>query len=340
MKRLMFVIVCAALAAAGCSQDDMVQPPAISGPGVDAKSEDTAGNNLSFPVIWSDGYDLALRGTYGDELFGGASVEMDGQLWYEQQDALNQWQAESRVGLGSPQDVDWIDWGDNLEAKPWPDKSKVRVETVLYKDLATPMTGYTMGYIRGLGIDEMWGTNGVTYDAAQANVYSHNARLTIQKLPDEAADLDWSADLGQWVRTDGGALLPPCYNSGVWEGDEGPFGGYSAEINIKGKVIYGMLWDLKKVGDGPGVYRLTFSLDSLHGTVGNNTLFDAETAIVLPVEEGEKSGEPGGGVAVVRHDLDLTYVDVEITPSRGRGGNAAKDPDDGGGPGGGYGGGR
>ena len=54
----------------------------------------------------------------------------------------------------------------------------------------------------------------------------------------------------------------------VYNAGDGP-GYYSAEINVKGKVIYGMLWDLKKAGDGPGTYRITFSFDSVGCTAAD-----------------------------------------------------------------------
>jgi hypothetical protein len=330
----------------GCALDDVVQPEAeqVAVDEAGRKAQDSTGNNLSFPVVWSDGYALGLRGSPGEELWGGVFTEVDGVAWYHQQDALNQWQAESADGSAAPVIVDVIDWGDNLEARGWPDRSKVRVEVALFLNLDVPMTGYTMGYISGLGIDEMWGASGATYDATQAIVYSHNARLTIQKLPEDTTEFVWDEELGRWFRQDGVPMGEPFYNSGVWEGDEGPFGSYSAEINVKGKVIYGMQWDLKQAGDGPGTYRLTFSLDSLHGTVANNTGFDEETIIFVTEEEEEAlvigvNDEPVGGVSAIVPELNLTYIDVPITPGGGgKGRDKDETPGQGGGGGGGGGG--
>jgi hypothetical protein len=298
----------------GCSENDPLQPAAIDSA---LKAKDTVGNNLSFPVIWSDGYQRALRGDFGTESFLGASTIIDGLELFHQQDALNHWQAESASGLGAPVNVDWIDWGDNLEARPWPYRAKIRVEVVLYRDLEQPMLGYEMGWVTGLGVDEMWGATTGTYDSPQAAVYSHCARLTIQKLTaDPAENLIWNPATGRW---DGDAG-EPFYNNAVWENEgEGPLTGYSAETNIKGKIIYGMLWDTKSDSDGEGIYRLTFSFDS-QGLVALNTFFTDATQVIVSEEEGEKA-EPLGGHAVVDHENNLTYIDVTIVPpTGGRGG--------------------
>ncbi len=304
----------------------------------------TPGNNLSLPVIWSDGVSKALRGTYGAPVFNGETFTDElGNVWYLQQDALNEWQAESADWSGAAVYVDWIDWGDNLESKPWYDSSVVRVETVLYQDLATPMTGFEMSQLWGQGTSEMWGTSGNTYDSDQATVYSGCARFTIQKLTKDKADptfaIAWNPATGAWYGDVGPALL----NSAVWEGAEGSTSPsvYSAEINIPGKVIYGYNWNLRKTGDGPGVYRLTFSFDGMLGgiecPVTLNTFFNADTEIMASVEvttlawpktpplgPTAAEGEPAGGIPVIDVANNLTYIDVTILPRSGKGGNDGK----------------
>jgi len=311
---------------------------------VGAETE-TAGNNLSFPVIWSDGVAKALRGEFGLPVFDGESHEDEDGTWYLQQDELNAWQAGSfdAAMAGVPISVDMIDWGDNLEAKDWTTNSVVRVETVLYQDIsASPMLGFTMKHLWGEGVDEMWGTNEVTYASPEATVYSGCARLTIQKLtgePDER-DLEWDADDGQWY----GDAEAPDFIGGVWEGGDGP-GYYSAEINIPGKVIYGYNWRVKKLHpeDTAGDYRLTFSLSEECGTL--NTVFDGETVVLVSeeediaaeAEEGDEGGDTGGGVGMVDVTNQLTYIDVHIVQATGSGGGGGGGK---GGPGGGGGGGK
>jgi hypothetical protein len=334
--KMMFVSALAlVLAVLGCSEIDPLAP--ADDAAVVVKAEDATGNNLSFPVLWAEGIGVPLRGAFGTELFEGESTLLDGVPYYHQHDALNEWQAASADMSGGPLHVDWIDWGDNIESRAWPDRAKVRVEVVLYEDLAQPMTGYEMGWISGLGIDEMWGTSGVTYESTQATVYSATARMTIQKIADDpaTADLAWDPALGQWV----GDISDPFYNSGVWMEGSSPLEKYSAEINVKGKVIYGMLWDVAALGDGPGTYRLTFSFDGQNAPTPNNAFFDDQTQILLPVEEEETAdkGEPVGGSTHIDLENNLTYVDLPIVRASGGGNRPHSEP---GGGGGGRGGGR
>lgn len=285
--------------------------------------ETETGNNLSMPVIWSDGYALALRGVYGAPVFTGERWPIDCatlgvECWYLQQDPYNTWQAQS-VAATADLHVDWIDWGDNLEAKPWYVTSIVRVEVGLYKDLTEPMTAFTMAHLWGQGPSEMWGTNTTTYPSSAALVYSRCARLTIQKLAKDPTDpaftVTWNPSLGRW---DGDAATP-IYNSGVWMTGTGKSGAYSAEINVSGKVIYGYNWNVRKSGSGAGTYRLTFSLDGTHPPVSLNTFFTAGITNIVPSSEGEAviAAEPGGGVAVIDYTNNLTYIDVQILSSRG-----------------------
>lgn len=318
----------------------------IPGKPVSAEAEaEAAGNNLSFPVIWSDGYAKALRGTFGAPMFTGEYFTDElGVNWYLQQDLLNAWQAESfelTPGVDPMLAVHYIDWGDNLEAKDWTTNSVVRVETVLYQDVAG-MEAFTMQQLWGQGVDEMWGTNTAIYDSTQATVYSHCARMTIQKLtvPRETPPaVSWNPATGQW---DGQAETPD-FIGGVWEAGDGP-GYYSAEINIPGKVIYGYNWRVKKLhpANTAGDYRLTFSLSQDCGML--NTLFDGDTEVLVSEEEevttesedGDEGGDTGGGVGMVDPANNLTYIDVRIVEATGSGGGGGGGG--GNGPGGGGGG--
>ncbi len=326
-----------------------------------------AGNNLSFPVIWAEGVTKALRGAPGVEQFEGVwwywwgtddagdplscgpdtendsycedgdddpgtlPTELPGEGWekvYHQQDFDNEWQAESASWSASPVDVNWIDWGDNLESVDWYTRSQVRTEVVLIQDLATPLPGYEMRHLYGLGIDEMHGTTTLHYDSPQATVYSHCARLTIQKLkvlrddPD-LVNLDWAPESG-WAAVDFDLINEPIFNMAVYNAGDGP-GYYSAEINVKGKVIYGYTWNVRKLNEGPGDYRITFSFDQACGAVTLNTYFTENvTQILLPAEEelaaAEESEPVGGAVGVLDFAHNLTYMDVRILERGGGGG--------------------
>ncbi|MCB0055274.1 MAG: hypothetical protein KDE24_37615, partial [Caldilinea sp.] len=120
------------------------------------------------------------------------------------------------------------------------------------------------------------------------------------------------------------------FNKAVYEGGDGP-GYYSAEINVKGRIIFGYTWNVRQLNDplpsGPaGDYRLTFSFDQTCGAVNLNTGFvEGVTEIVVPVETEDvaAAAEPtdeGGGTAVLDFADNLTYMDVRILERGGGGG--------------------
>lgn len=274
-----------------------------------------------------------------------------------QQDSGNVWTADAMMWGTIPNvtetvlAVDLIDWGDNLESQDWTTTSKVRTEVVLYKTLpsSAAMNGYQMLHIVGRGVNEMHGlsvlqetadTAGTT-DAERAVgdsttqpiIYTNHARLTIQKLNfdrndgSQASLLRWGTIDGKpaWVSADAdnndlGLVDAPLFNETVYDDATGP-GGYSAEINIKGRIVYGYTWSPAEGGAEQGDYRLTFSLDKPSGAE-----FDDQTAILGTPEEVAESlaaaEEPTvGGNPVVLHGLDLTYIDIHL--SAGGGGKGA-----------------
>ena len=303
------------------------------------------GNCLSFPVIWSDGVAKELRGTFGETMLEGAWTEADDpqtaaydlQAWYHQQDGDNEWQAESRDQLAAgPLEISRIDWGDNIEVKAGDDHSTVRIETVLYRDLAEgdEMTAFRMLKLNDFtGSLELWGTNGETYTSGEATVYSGCARLTIQKLAlerdDPLLDLSWDVATGEWTGDVAGTVL----NGGVWEESEG-HEGYSGERDVQGKCIYGYTWHVKDFTDAVRDYRVTFSLDNTGASPSLNTRITEATTIVAPEEDEGTSGGGGGngngngnggnseagGLAKVAGDFNLSYIDIRITQNTtGRG---------------------
>jgi len=282
---------------------------------------------------------------------------------YLQKDPLNTWQAGSADWSAAPVNVDWIDWGDNLESVDWYTRSQVRTEVVLFQDLDEPMLEYQMRHTDGWGIDEVHGLAVDLGDppaalpgpGTRATVYSHCARLTIQLLlvsrdDPQLADLEWEPEIG-WTEPaedpqnpgfpyPDDLINPHIFNGSVHEGGDGP-GYYSAEINVKGRIIYGYTWNVRQLHDptldvsGAGDYRVTFSFDQ-GGEDGScpvalNTLFvDGTTDILVPLEEvtaaiaEEEGEEPGGGaVGVLNTDLNLTYMDIRIL-ERGGGGGGGK----------------
>ena len=272
---------------------------------------------------------------------------------FVQKDPNNRWQAESADWSGAPLNVHWIDWGDNLESVDWYTRSQVRTEVVLFQDLATPMTEYQMRHTSGWGINEVHGL-AATVDGDvplmglgdQATVYSPCARFMIQKLnvdrDDPAlADLTWTPEVG-WENPEGENLINvPIFNKAVHEALDGP-GYYNAEINVKGRIIYGYTWNVRKLNEGAGDYRLTFSFDDDVTGIPLNTFFiEGVTEIIVPLEEellaaaAEEGESPGGGAeGVLDFEHNLTYMDIRILERSG-GGNGGGGGSGGGGKGGG-----
>lgn len=318
------------------------------------------GNNLSFPVIWSEGVAKTLRqppagyttDTYkigGDwwYVWGEDPIDPEAPLYscypvnegddcygtfppsdlfkaFIQKDINNYWQAYAGNAT-EVMNVDFIDWGDNLESVPWTLSSKVRTEVVLNENLPVPVREYAMRHVYGWGTDELHGLQAtpgnnpeVIYGpGTQATVFSPHARLTIQKLVSENPELTWDASAHAWI---GSEVLSPVFNKAVWEAADGP-SYYNAEINVKGKMIYGYTWDVKKQNNGAGIYRITFSFDGTAPASTLNTYFDSNTQVLLPVEVALASEETGGGTAYIDVANNLTYIDVVILSGKGGGSN-------------------
>lgn len=323
-----------------------------------AAAETTVATNLSFPVIWSEGVTKTLRippagyttemykiggdwwyvwgedpidpqaplyschpATMGEECFGPVPPA-DLFKAYVQKDANNYWQAYA-ANATDLMNIDLIDWGDNLESVPWTLTSRVRTEVVLYENLLEPVREYAMRHVYGWGTDELHGLQTTTEQnpvpiygpGTQATVFSPHARLTIQKLVSENPAISWNAAAHAWSGTD---VLPPAFNKAVWEASDGP-GYYNAEINIKGKLIYGYTWDVKKTNNGAGTYRITFSFDATGPATTLNTFFDGNSQVLLPEEIVIEAEESKGGTAYIDIANNLTYIDVVILPGKSGG---------------------
>lgn len=286
------------------------------------------GNNLSFPVIWGDstGPGLSLPGT---ELEADLTVPWteptveqcpDDMYPYAQKKLGNVWQAENELAVG-PLYVDEIDWGDSLESVDMKIGRPVRVELSLYKtDLATPMTGFDMVMLanpsskdeeQGVCASDLDSTDLVvtgdettiaSYDSYEATVFSPTAGLIIQQVA--GVNLTWDAAVDKWVA-----------------GDEDSTAGdpislvFSGELNVGGKVIYG----LSQGGWKPtatGTYRITFFFPT---DETQQTWFDSGTVIRASVAEEVSIQEEveAGGVAVVDPANNLTYIDITVVGGGG-----------------------
>lgn len=335
----------------------------------DGVGDESTGNNLSVPVIFTGG-GMTLRGTEASFSLGGAYVAgyvdpdsglpvigtpPEGVQEYRvflQKDALNVWQAGSNTGYG-PVDVDYADWGDNLESMTWTTSSIIRVELVPYFILAdhayidsegnetTLWPAFEMWYVEGEGKTEMWGAAfEVAYDGegnpnfsphpftpGLGTIHTSNAVLTIQKLEagegDQAspptAVLTWDPVESVWYNADTAATFQPFALDGFPTA-------FTPELNIGGKVMYGHVWFLNRLVEEElpsgvtkqGWYRLTFS------TTDNAILFTSFTKSALPTVETVTTSEESDSGPLFSPVIDLvnnlTYIDIYIRGGQGNGG--------------------
>lgn len=276
----------------------LVASSLIMAPTGSAAEEETAGNNLAFPVLWSEAdYTLPLRGTMLETTVDGVLMDCSDETADAtdkgaiQKDENNLWQAENIVSPGNM--VSNLDWGDNIEVKDWNVGNPVRIETALYADRTEdPMTGYLMCHVEGRGPGEIWGAQveqamggmggGATlidYESTEALVYTAGARLTIQRI-DEGATPTWDAAQHRWV---GQGVADPEFNGAVHEKTSDGPGSYGAEINVSGKVVFGFNWQTDGLFNGE--YRITFSLDGPTDTFPGTGTSLANAVIRQSVEE-------------------------------------------------------
>lgn len=161
-----------------------------------------------------------------------------------------------------------------------------------------------------------------------ATVYSACSRLVIQHISGATDGAVWSSTEGGGVAggDHGGywinGLEPPVVDVAAWDSAEGAGGGYSAEINAGGSLIFGYNWNTKLLA-AKGPYRVTFVLEGAACGVTPNTVFDSTTkavnvgeripAILLSGEGMEAMGADGG-------EGGLTYLDIQVGASGGGGG--------------------
>ncbi|MDA9774715.1 T9SS type A sorting domain-containing protein [Algibacter sp.] len=333
---------------------------------------ETGGNNLSFPVIFADGGSKVLPGTleaYSLEgvwwyVWGEDPVDPEAPLYscepldnnsgkcidgtdpgdgtsevykaYIQKDLKNVWQAHNApVPAGETLNVDWVDWGDNLESLAWKISSKLRTEIVLLQDIDS-VTQFSMRHVDSWGIDEVHGLQTTLEDepvyaaGTQATVFTPKARLTMQKLNYTSSSIDpsrliWVPETG-WTEAqaeNADIINEPMFNQAVSEAGDGP-AFFNAEINVKGKIMFGYTWDVGDMNEGEGYYRLTFSFDEGDEAIGT-AKFDEFTQIIVAEEEDDEEdhktaktteitegGPGGGGIPVMDSSNNLTYIDVLI----------------------------
>jgi hypothetical protein len=272
--------------------------------------EETAGKNLSFPVIAVDGLAITpIAATVFGVSYAGTSPGLSAEAvaflaangpWYPQKTASNAWQAD--YTSQSDVDVTWVDWGDSIESVNPRVGYPARLEVTLYRQLATSMTAYTMAVLENPSSStELQGTNTTTYESGFATITSGQPKLVVQYLGSiEPASLTW--DGTRWVSGPTVPRVVPVV--------------FAPELNVGGKYIYGATQGGWRP-DLAGRYRITFYVPT-----GSGITLTGETGVGNYSDRfGTGGGEDHeGGVAtpVVVPGFNLTYVDVAARSGSGR----------------------
>ncbi|NMQ18345.1 hypothetical protein E4P82_03505 [Candidatus Competibacter phosphatis] len=152
-----------------------------------------------------------------------------------------------------------------------------------------------------------------------ALVYSHCARLVIQKIPDSESPV-WDETTGLWS---GPSVGDPLVNVATYTG------AWTTEITSSGSIVYGYNWNAKTASTG--TYRLTMVLDGndAEGPVCSSTLatkFETptqSTAGTQLVNMGEANTSTTiiyAGDSDLGDEGGLVYIDVPLTTKGGGGG--------------------
>ncbi|HUX35091.1 MAG TPA: Ig-like domain-containing protein [Gemmatimonadaceae bacterium] len=301
-------------------------------------TEEGLGNNLSVPVVFSEGIGLTglpvtvdgapnypntgLRPAATENLVvGGLPYFYAGNVsdctWPDGtsaycQDGLNAWQAEWLDGSLAGLQHASATWGDNIISQSLKTSAPIRIEVSLNDLTSGTLAGFNMQTVSGSHSTEVQGTNGTT-SAMTPMIFTVVPHLVVSKLD-----------------TSGGVTVgDPVVDKRVIDGigaEEGP-GYFVAEVNGGGKVLYGYNLRVSEVG----WYRVAFLLDGSvsNGTISatRNVIIDALTNSATEEEEGGSGGSGSGSapttgpkpVPQLAGDGSQTWIDIYVGPATGSG---------------------
>ena len=298
------------------------------------------GNNLSWPVIFTDGIGLSgqrvsangQRNYSGTGLRPAAAENLtdnlttgglpffyignapnclgpDGNRYYCQQ-GLNTWQAEWLDGSGSAPLDAVVKWGDNITGHAWTTASHIRVEVSLTNE-SQRLAGYAMKSLSGMGPTEIVAATGARIDTFPS-LFSITPRLIIQKLDAQNGNPVYTAFDTSLVKSLGSAE---------------EMGRFGVEVNRSGKIVYGYMLQLSALPAPPagvdraGWYRISFVLDGNTQVDGQPVSPNVILKSIAPSTESETEGfcfPPQ-----VSADGRMTWIDIQLASgSTGEGGGS------------------
>jgi len=298
--------------------------------------ETGAGNNLSVPVIFTEGRGLTglpvtVNGQRSYATTGLRPASTEGitvsalPFFYSGnvpssglflQNSGNTWQAEWADGLTAGMRNATVTWGDNITSHAWTTTSHIRVEVSLGDAAGATLTGYNMVHVSGSGSTSVEATDGTT-GRFVPNLFSVTPRLLIQKL---------SGENGTVVQT----FVDQRITDALGSAEE--TGVFTVEVNGVGKVVYGYSLvpsslPLPEGATREGWWRVSFVLDDAADIggqrVSRNVALQSVTNVGETGGEGGEGGSGSGGVFFqpkVSADGKVSWIDIPITAGQGGGG--------------------
>lgn len=277
----------------------------------------TVGNNLSYPVVFTEGIGLTglavttdpgVRPTAEENIlvdqlpfwYAGNVADYNGTYYLQQ--GTNTWQAEWLDGSTAGMQQAEVAWGDNLTGVEFNTHQNIRIEIVLNDFGGRQLSGFNMTALYGTGEAEMQGTDGTTA-LFTPTLYSVMPRIIIEKLDDTTRE-----------------PVQKVFEGTIYDafGGDGS-GNFTAEVNVAGKLIYGynlMIQNLTFPGDlhKYGWWRVTFQLDD-NGQVGGAPVARNIALAALSAGAGGRMFPPQLDQA-----RNVTWVDFNVKSSSGGGG--------------------
>lgn len=294
---------------------------------------------------------IALLNPTGDPTFVPPANLVEPIYWQKEQ--ANKWQAGYEVSQ-QPMEVEFVDWGDNLESRSWP-VQVIRVETNTFSSLldSNAWQRIEMWHVFGQGTTELWGAHATNSGTPQPYFYldadtntpnwpfgvnvSAAAHINLAKLGPGTGTCPTTYVTSPYAGVT--TFVPATADAtGYWLGAVFTYDQvYGAELNIKGSYVYGYNWNLRSMNtqgvEKTGWWRLTFyttnnsisfaNFQEVREDLLNPFAPPPDTAGIDIQPAYAPTAEEGDTGPLYRPKVDkannLTFIDICITKQKGSG---------------------